>query len=168
MPLEVVPMPAVNRTWRPVETRLLAEYLAARWPGHRVQQRVRVGRLHPSLEIPGLSPEEQQALGCWRRWVDAIVWDPPRVILMEAAVKPDPGDVSQLELYLHLFPTTPEFQEWAAAPLVGVLVYAVDDPTIHRLARGRGLLVDVFSPSWIVGYLQSLAPRARRAPLTAY
>jgi len=155
-----------NRTWTPAETRLIAEYLAARWPGRRTMQRVRVGRLHPDLVVPGISEEEQQSLGVWRRWVDAVIFDPPRILLVEGAIKPDPGDVSQLELYMHLWPTTPEFVEFQDWPVQGLLVYAIDDPIIRRLAGARGFLLEIFSPPWIADYLLKQLPRNRRAPLT--
>jgi hypothetical protein len=128
-------------------------------------QRVRVGRIPDELPVQGLSEVEFRLLGVWRRWVDAVVFDPPRVILIEGAVLPDPGDVSQLELYLRLFPQTPEFADFRTAPLEGHLVYGVDDPTIRGLARERGMTVHIFQPSWLGSYLLTRLPGHRRPPL---
>jgi hypothetical protein len=159
-------MAATNRTWQPAETRLVAEYLAVHYPDKRALQRVRVGRIPSELPQGGLSPEELRMLGVWRRWVDAVVFDGPTVLLIEAAIRPDPGDISQLDLYMRLFPTTPEFSDVRPADLRGGLVYAIDDPPVRSLARDRGYTVAIFRPPWVDDYLRGLFPRHRRASLT--
>jgi len=160
-------MPRRRRTSRQVETRLVSEFLAVRYPEAVTMQRVRVGSLHPSLEIPGLRPEERRLVGVWRRWVDAVIIEPEQVTLLEGAVYPDPGDIAQLELYLRLWPATPEMQRYRHLPTRGALLYAIPDPAIHQLARERGYAVWIYHPPWVDGYLLSLAARRRRAPLTA-
>jgi hypothetical protein len=156
----------MSRDYQPVEARLLSEYLAVTVPAARIMQRVRVGSLHPSLDIPGLTPEERRLAGVWRRWVDAIVDTGHELILVEAAVNPDPGDVSQLDLYMRLFPGTPELQEFAGRPVRGLLVYAIDDPTLRAMAAERGFTVAIYRPRWVDAYVLTLAARRRRAPLT--
>jgi len=151
----------------PVEARLLSEFLAMRFPDVRTLQRVRVGDLHPTLDYPDLTDEERRMAGVWRRWVDGIVFQPTGIILIEAAVNPDPGDVSQLELYMHLFPMTPEFIEYRDSPLSGLLVYATSDPVIERLAAARGFRVAYYRPVWVDAYFMTLAARHTRAPLTS-
>ena len=153
--------------WRPIETRLLAEYLPIRFPGRRAIQNVRVGPLHPSLVQPGMDESELAAAGVWRRWVDAVVIDPPQVILIEAGVKPNPGKIGQLATYLELWPHTPEFAEYAAWPVRGHVVFAVDDGASRRLAARLGMTLEVFSPAWVSSYFQTLAPSKRRSPLDA-
>jgi len=157
----------MNRSWQPVEARLLSEYLAVTFPDDRTMQRVRVGSLHPSLDLPGLTPEERRLAGVWRRWVDAIVDTGRDVILIEAAVNPDPGDISQLDLYMRLFPSTPELQEFRGRPLRGLLVYAIDDPTLRAMAAERGFTVAIYRPRWVDAYILTLAARRRRSPLTS-
>ena len=154
-------MNTVNRSWQPAETRLLAEYLAMFYADYPCQERVRVGSYRGTLEIPGLTPAEVRLLGVWRRWVDAVVLMPAETILIEAAIRPDPGDVSQLELYMHLWGSTPEFADRATLPTRGELVYAVPDPVIPMLAARRGFTVHLFRPAWVKGYLLTLPPRYR-------
>lgn len=152
---------------RLIETRLLNEWLAVRYPERRVQHRVRVGSDHPALEIPGLSPSELRMAVAWRRWADAIVFDDGTLVVVEATVLPKPGKISQLDLYLRLVPATPELVEYHDWPVRGVLLLAVDDPIIRSLAAERGHTVELYHPPWVDAYLLTLSPALRNASLTA-
>jgi len=156
----------MNRDYRPVEARLLSEWLAVRHPDERCLQRVRVGSLHPDLVETGMDDGEIRLLGAWRRWVDAVIIGDREVTLVEAAVFPDPGDVAQLELYTRLWPATPEFQDYVTLPVRGVLLFAIPDPVVQQLAAERNLTVTYYRPLWVDSYLATLAARRRRAPLT--
>jgi hypothetical protein len=158
-------MPEKNRTWRPVETRLLAEYLALRFRGQHVKERVRLGTSPDELVDEGMDERALRMVGVWRRWADAVVIQPGRCLVIEAAVLPDPGDVSKLQLYCRLWPRTPEYAEYSKLPVTGMLVYAVPDGLIAQLAAEAHLLLDYYHPAWIDDYLAKLAVRARRAPL---
>jgi hypothetical protein len=131
-----------------------------------VLQRVRVGQIPSELDVAGLDDAELRMVGVWRRWVDAVVVDPPLIRVIEAAILPDPGDVSQLELYLHLLPMTPELREFEHLRPAGMLVYALDDPVIRRLAADRNFTVEIYQPVWLAQYLERVFPRERRAPLS--
>lgn len=150
-----------------IETRLLSEWLAVRYSDRRVMQRVRVGSDHPALEIPGLSASELRLVANWRRWADAIVIDNGVLVVVESTVLPKPGKISQLDLYIRLVPATPELAEYHDWPVRGILLMAVEDPIMRALASERGYTVELYHPPWVDGYLQSLLPRSRRAPLTA-
>jgi len=100
----------VKRKWEPRELRLVSEFAAEYFPDCEIRMRVRLGRPTPELDIPDLTPKEAMLLAVWRRWADALIICPEKIILVEAAIRPDPGDISKLELYkrpyqnLHLFP----------------------------------------------------------------
>ena len=155
-----------GRRWTGAETRLVAEYLPLRWPGRRHLQRVRVGRIPSELPTDALAPEELRMLGVWRRWVDAMVVDPPVLWVIEAGVVPDPGDISRLGLYLRLLPDTPELSDLLRLRPRGRLLYAVDDPVLARMAVEAGYEYEVWTPSWVPDYLRSRRPAHRRAPLS--
>lgn len=152
---------------RQIETRLLNEWLAVRYPDRRVLQRVRVGSDHPALEIPGLSPSEQRMAMLWRRWADAVVFDNGTLVVVEATVRPRVEKISQLDLYIRLLPATPELVEYRDWPVRGVFVMAVDDPVMRDLAAERGYTVELYRPPWVDAYLLTLAPRYRAPSLTA-
>ena len=156
---------ATNRTYRPVEARLVSEYLASQWSAYRTVQHVRVGAFVSPGDDRELTPGESRMLGTWRRWIDAIVIRPASTLLIEAAVIPHPGDISMLEAYMRLWPATPEFPEARDRPAAARLVYAVYDQTVEALAMERGILTEVFSPPWVKDYLDTLYPRKRRAPV---
>ena len=147
------------RSWNPVETRLLAEWLETAYPGKRNVTRARVGAIPAEISAQNLSYSELRLLGVWRRWVDAIVWDRDAIVLVEASIFPQPGAISLLELYMRLFPMTPEFRVDAGKPLKGVLVYAVADPMIARMAGERGLSVSIYTPAWVRDYVATAAQK---------
>lgn len=156
-----------RRSWSPVESKLVAEFAAVRYPDKRTIQRVRVGQIPSEIDVEGLDPAEIRMLGVWRRWVDLVIVDPPFLRVIEAAMLPDPGDISQLDLYMQLIPATPELQEFIDLEPRGMLVYAIDDPVIRRLAADRGYTVEIYQPAWLSQYLERVFPRERRAPLSA-
>lgn len=155
-----------KRQWQPREMRLVSEFLAKHYGKYPTRTRVRVGSVHPKLRPGELSDAEQKMVGVFRRWADAVVFMPDRLVLIEAAIRPSPGDISQLELYEHLLPKTPELAEHKDKPIEKLLLYALEDPVIVSMARERGIRVVYFHPPWIDEYLKVLYPRERRAPLT--
>lgn len=155
-----------KRAWQPREMRLVSEYLAQQYSEYPTQTRVRVGSIHPDLKPGELSEPEHRMVGVFRRWADAIVYMPDRLILIEAAIRPSPGDISQLELYEYLLPHTPELAEHKGKPIEKVLLWAIEDPPIAVMARDRGITVVYFHPSWVDDYLKILYPYERSATLT--
>lgn len=159
-------MPEEKRQWQPREMRLVSEYLAKNYSSYSTQTRVRLGSIHPDLKPEQLSDAEKRMVGVYRRWADAIVFMPDRLVLIEAAIRPSPGDISQLELYEHLLPHTPELVEHKNKPIEKVLLWAIEDPPIAAMARDRGIKVVYFHPSWVDEYLRILYPSEQRATLT--
>ena len=155
-----------KRNWEPREMRLVAEYLAKHYAKYEAMTRVRLGSVHPDLQPGSLSDAELRAVGVWRRWADAIVIMPDRLVLIEAKIRPNPGDISQLELYEHLLPLTPELAEHKSKRIEKLLLWALPDDAVAAMARERGIRVVMFKPNWVDDYLETLYPRERRAPLS--
>jgi len=156
----------INEKWQPREMRLVSEYIAKYYPNSPSLTRVRLGPTHPALITEGMTEEEQNMLKVWRRWADGIVITRNRLILIEGAILPDPGDVSKLLLYEYLLRYTPEFQQYLDRDIVKVLLLAIEDPVLGKIARAAGIQVVVFCPDWVREYIQTLAGRKQRAPLT--
>jgi len=161
-------MASTNRQWTGAESRLCSEYLASRWPGRHTMQRVRVGQIPSDLPTTHLTPEEVRMLGVWRRWVDALVIDPPTLHVLEVGLIANPGDLSQLELYLRLVPQTPELERFADLRLAGRLVHAVPDPVVRDMCHGRGIACEEYAPPWVADYLAQRRPAHRRPPLSQF
>jgi hypothetical protein len=133
------------------EEEMLGEYLATHQRGARVIQRVRLGPLRGVVPDPTLSDSERRLIGnAFRRWADAVLVTEDALTVVEAAMVPDPGDVSRLQTYLLLVPSTPELQEFLPRVLKGLLVWGVDDPFSRQVATRHGLAVEIFKPSnWL-------------------
>lgn len=157
---------AGKRDWQPRELLMVTEYLAKNYNKYPSKTRVRLGSIPSELNKIGMDLSEQRMAGVWRRWADAIVFRPRSVVIIEAAIKPDPGYVSKLQLYGRLFKHTPEFQPYALLPVTLELVYALRDEAVIQLAREAGIRVVEYKPPWLDEYLRILYPHERRAPLT--
>jgi len=155
-------MPTTRRETVLGETRLLAQYLAERWPAARTVQNIPLGIIPAAVDTSALAPEELRALSRTRRWVDAVIFLPAECILIEAGIVPDPGDLGKLAYYCRLWPTTPEYPEARDRRYRGLLVYALPDPVLTVLARDWGYNIELFRPPWVDEYLARLPYRARR------
>jgi len=155
-----------KRGWQPREMQMLTEWLTKTQKGKRWLTRVRLGSPKPEIPRPEMSVEERAMIGSWRRWADALILEKDKVTIIEAAIRPDPGKISQLELYAKLFPHTPEYQAWRGVPIDLILLYAIEDPATNLLAREKGILAIEYKPAWLPAYLNLLMPRERRGVRT--
>lgn len=154
------------RKWEPREMKLVAEYLAKNYSSYRSKTRVRLGQVHPAILPDDISAEDLAFSGVWRRWADAIVITPQKLILIEAAILADAGDISKLALYKTLIPHTPELAEYKNLDIELQLVYAIEDPLVVMIAREAGIKPVYFKPDWIAEYIATLTPNKQRATLT--
>lgn len=109
-----------------------------------------------------MSVEEKAMIGAWRRWADAVILEDDKVTIVEAAIRPQPGKISQLELYQMLFPHTPEYEAWRGVPIHLLLLYSIEDSATILLARRKGIKCVQYVPLWLPAYLELLMPRERR------
>lgn len=100
-------------------------------------------------------------VGVFRRWADALVFLPDKIVLIEAKILPQPGVISQLKLYEELIPKTPQLAEHYYKPVEKLLVCAIEDRVITELARREGIRVVVFRPAWIDAYMKIVHPWER-------
>ena len=141
---------------------MLSEWLVKTQQGKRWMTRVRLGTPRSEVPRPDMSPEERAMIGAWRRWADAVILDQDSVTIVEAAIRPQPGDISQLQLYARLLPHTPELEPWRGLPIHLILLYAIEDPATILMAREQGILCIEYKPLWLPSYLEALMPRERR------
>lgn len=128
---------------------MLGDWLAATYPDATIANNVRLGDypIHLAGALPaGVS---KKALSSYRRYVDAVVKLPDRVLLVEAKITLDVDAAASLELYRELWPSTPEFSTWAKLPVDLVIVAAIVDPVVKMLAEKKGITVVQFRPAWL-------------------
>lgn len=150
---------AKKRSWQPREQRMLSEYMAEAFPGVPYKVRIRLGAVQPRIGGK-FTRQEESMLGVFRRWADAMAFLPERTLLLiEAKIRPEPGVISQMELYESLIPNTPELEKYSAWPVRKRIVYAIPDPATFFLARKQGIEVVSYRPEWIEDYLKTLQRR---------
>ena len=153
-----------TRAWQPREMRMVSDYLAQFYPQATSLTRVRLGSIPPAELHPLLEEHEVRMLGVFRRWADAIVITNDAMILVEAAIRPEPGDISKLQLYKRLLVHTPELQAYLPRRVEMQLVYAIEDPVVVIMAREAGIRPVYFRTKAVENYMKLLYPRERRAP----
>lgn len=150
-----------KRDWQPREQRLVSEFVIEFYPEYESRTHVHLGGTPPRFKGKFTRPETGRLLGVFRRWADALVFMPDRLVLIEGKILPQPGVLSQLKLYEALIPNTPELEEHRSKPVEKVLVCAIEDPLITQLARTEGIRVVVFRPDWIEDYMKIVHPWER-------
>jgi hypothetical protein len=151
-----------KRPWVGAESELLADWLSKYHPAATVHMQVRIGPITPPGEPASQDPAYLRLLSSYQRKVDSVVVYPDRVILVEAAVLPDPGKLGQLEYYLELWPLTPDPPAPLNLPVSGLLLVGQEDAPLRSLAVRKGLAWQVYTPNWLSAYLVSRIPRRNR------
>jgi len=143
----------MTRLWQPRESRLLAEYLAQKYPKDTVMYRVRLGQT-PAWAASSISEGvPAEIYKAYQRWADAIIITQTHLILMEAKIKPEPGVISQILLYDQLIPKTYALDQYKKLQRSNILLIAQHDPEVEELARKNNITVEYFNPAWVTDYL---------------
>lgn len=149
-----------------VERRLVAEWLASRYPDAYTEQNVRLGSMPLEFGNQDLDPMEAKLVhNAFARWADAIVYLDDRVIVVEGKIVAHPVALGQLQLYKRLLPFTPTIALAPRARIELRLVYGVPDELVVAMAREQGIEVEQFKPAWVDEYLNTRFHRQRGAPL---
>lgn len=152
------------RKWEPREMRMVSDYLAEFFPRAYTLTRVRLGSIPATELYPLLNEHEVRMMSVFRRWADAIAITGDAIYLIEGAIRPHPGYISQLLLYRRLLDHTPEVAQYMPRRVIMQLVYAIEDPVVVVMAREAGIEPVYFRPSYIESYIKQLYPRHQRSP----
>ena len=127
-----------------VEKRLITEWL---WQFHREHQqwkRIRLG------QVPTRDMAQLYKVGLF--WADAIVFDPPHLLIVEAKIRPSLAAIGQLEAYRELLKVTPEFEQFRGNPIRLVLLTTIEDRNVRRFCEDKGIEYIIFKPEWAEAY----------------
>lgn len=157
---------AKNRTYTPWEIMMISEWVAETFPDVRWETNVRLGPMTPRNGHGRFTKDELRLLGVWRRRVDALVYLPDRLLLVESVMRSHPGKLSMLELYELLIRQTLELRPYWHLRIQKVLLYVIEDPALLILCKRKDILAIQFVPSFFDEWFAHLRPRDRRVPKT--
>jgi hypothetical protein len=140
---------------------LLREWSAARYPGSTLIEQLRLGPTHGELNGRVVSPAMSRMLAVNNWYADGVIVLADQVLAIEAKMKASPAAVSQLQFYVQQMMGTAELRPFLNRPFQGVLVWAIDDPAVSAFARGKGLRVEVYTPTWIETWMELVGFRNR-------
>ncbi len=121
------------------EDKLIKDFLREMHPNNLAFRHPRMGK-----EATGANAKY---MACCNRYPDIVFKDGDEIFICEAKMKPQVGAISQLKLYMQLFPETPMFREWKDMPVRGLLLTALPDKQLTILAKNEGIEHIVFRPS---------------------
>lgn len=99
-------------------------------------------------------PEEAKWYKMVRRYPDIVFYEKGIVYIVEAKVRADPAAIAQLELYIKLFPDTPEFVEFKDKPIKLIFLTSCDDLYLRKLCKEKNIEYVFYQPEWIKLYLR--------------
>jgi len=145
----------------------LVEWLSLNFPPGSWRTNVRVGVVIPELRERAVTPQELRTLELWTRRIDAIVFLPNKVIIVEAMSTDRGGYVEKLKIDKMLFLADPKFQAYHKLPIELILLAKVENPFYRRFASTEGVRYEVFTtPEWEREKMRR-PPRERRGRLAS-
>lgn len=138
------------------EKRLIAEYIAERFPKDRVIFGCPLGPVPERLiATMGFRKAMRVARGL-RPVVDALVIRDHHLILVEAKILKWLDGISKLPVYRGLVPSTPELEEFKEYSTEMILCTPWISETIDAASEVVNVKIDIFCPGWIQDYLDEL------------
>jgi hypothetical protein len=144
------------------ELQLVAEWLTTLPASWKSKTHVNVGA--QLLEYAGqrLTPAQTAAFGVWNDWADARVYTGSEVWLIEGKLVATGGAYGQLLDYLDEYPQSTDYQQFAPAPIVGLVLTMAARARTTNLFAAKGIRTIVFQPSFPLSQaLAKLFPAAQ-------
>ena len=144
------------------ESRLVAEYLAERYPGAQWFMNLRIGAtgLMPGVDLT--DPGIEQMVRRRNRYADAIVVTPAELVVIEGTMWLADQKVGQLQAYLLIVRDTPALAPYLGRPVIGELVTGQHDDAAEILCQRAGLRYVHYEPKWIDDFYAAYPHRRRR------
>lgn len=146
------------------ESRLLSEYIRDRYAGRAFHSQLPIGASPGAVGVDYLDEAEERMARRLNRRVDAVIVPPPELVVIEATMSRPSDKVGRLIEYLLLLPATPEYRNWAGAPVVVELVTAQDDEVARKMCALLGFRYVFYEPDWIDEFHAVYPRRKRRSP----
>jgi len=143
------------------ESALLDEWLSRRYPAVPSLGRIRLGPTSATVRGVTLPPNLASMLQVLNWYPDAIVIAPGEQLVIEAKVTAKPAAIGEVLFYQHLIYRTAALTPYIQTVFQPVVLFAEDDPDVAAFARGLGVRVEIYTPAWIVSYMQTVQYKPR-------
>jgi hypothetical protein len=145
----------------PWSSRLIQEWAGIKYSHATVLYELRLGPTEKHLVNVQVTPALEAMLRLSNWYADGVILAPEENLIIEAKMDPNPSAVGQVLFYQRLVYATPALGAYNSRPYYPVVLFAEDDSEITPWARGLGVRVEVYTPSWIGQYLQAVQFRNR-------
>jgi len=135
---------------REIEPRWVAEYCLTHYAGFPVSYRVPVGPIPADMVTEMGMDKAIRAYRPWRPEVDAIVYLPNYLVLIEAKVFKYMDGLAKLPMYKSQIPLTPQLKEHKDKEVLMELLLPVEIPWVTSMALNSGVKVVVWAPDWVL------------------
>jgi len=144
------------------EMQLIAEWLMTLPQSYQSKTHVNVGAQELFYAGMALTPAQSRAFGVWNDWSDARVFTGSQVWVVEGKLVATGGAYGQVLDYVNQYPSSADYQQFAPAPIVPIVVTMASRPRTAALFAGLGVQTIVFAPSFpLAQALAKLFPAAQ-------
>jgi hypothetical protein len=134
---------------RQIETRLTSEYLLANYSQFPYTIGQPLGKVDEALMAQKGYTQAIKQMRPFRPEVDAVVFLPRFLVIVEAKVWNVVNGLSKLPMYKSLVPFTPELKDYLNREVLMELVVGWSNGNLEIMAKDAGVKVVVFCPDWL-------------------
>jgi hypothetical protein len=135
---------------REIEPRWVSEYVSTRYANFPHGLRVPLGPIPKQLEEMYGPAKARRVYRPSRPEVDAIVYLPERLILIEAKIFRVMDGLAKLPVYKSLVPQTPELELYKDESIAMQLLVVKPAPWVEEAARAHDIELVAYNPDWVV------------------
>lgn len=144
------------------EMQLVSEWLQTLPASYKTKTHVNVGAQELFYAGMALTPAQSRAFGVWNDWADARVFTGAQVWIVEGKLVGTANAYGQVLDYVNQYPQSEDYQQFAPAPVVPVVLTMASRPRTAALFAAQGVQTIVFAPSFpLAQALQKLFPAAQ-------
>ena len=144
------------------EMQLVAGWLATLPASYQTKTHVNVGEQTLFYAGMPLNAAQQKAFGVWNDWADARVFTGSQVWIVEGKLVGLGTAYGQVLDYVNQYPSSADYQQFAPAPIVPIVLTMAERPKTAALFAGMGVQTIVFQPTFpLAQALAKLFPAAQ-------
>lgn len=144
------------------EMQLVSEWLSTLPAAWRCKTHVNVGKQELFYAGMSLTPAQSRAFGVWNDWSDARVFTGSEVWIVEGKLVATGCAYGQVLDYVNQYPQSEDYQQFAPAPIVPVVLTMAERQRTAALFALQGVQTIVYAPSFpLAQALQKLFPAAQ-------